>query len=99
MSLVMSLIIHFLYNIIRMRDCNYESLVLYLWLVNFDLDLSCIIIKSYSYRAKRGLYSGRSSFCTVSLRASKTSFLLARGSPAPSPAPRMSNKVTYFHED
>ena len=37
----------------------------------------------------------------ASLRASKTSFLLAMVSQAPSPAPRMSNKVScmYLHEE
>ena len=34
----------------------------------------------------------------ASLRASKGSFMLATVNPALSPAPRMLNKVSYFHE-
>jgi hypothetical protein len=63
------------------------------------LHAHCFDIICSSYRAKLGLYLDRSSFCTAPLQASITSFLLATVSPAPSPAPRMSNKVSYFHKE
>ena len=74
--------------------------------VIFLTNLVCVA--SYNSRAKRDLYLGSIEFCTASLQASKSLFLLATLSTAPSLAPRIfvkvahfdiDVKVSYFHEE